>query len=69
MSEIRNEFLMAQAAEERIRDSVLTCYLKMFTYGKLLVAAVIAVFFINRVLVINNPGEWAASGFSLVIIT
>lgn len=55
---------MAQAAEERIRDNVLVCYLKMFTYGKLLVAAFVVFFFFNRVWAINVPGEWVAGRVS-----
>lgn len=60
-SGVRNEFLMVQAAEERIRDNILVCYLKGFTYGKFLVAAFVAVFFLCRVLAINMPGEWVGA--------
>lgn len=55
--EVGNEFLMGRAAEERVRDNVLTCYLKVLNYGKLLVAAFVAVFFVSRLLAINAPGE------------
>ena len=61
-SGVRNEFLMAQAAEERARANILVCYLKLFTHGKLLVAAFVAVFFLCRVWTINMPGEWVLAG-------
>ena len=54
---LHNDFLMTQAAEVRVRDSILKWYLKLFTNGKLLVASFVAIFFLYRVMAINTPGE------------
>ena len=62
MQGVSNEFLMVRATEERVRDILLTWYLKVLNYGKLLVAAFVGVFFVSRVLAINTPSAWVGGG-------